>query len=268
MTIPNNYFPDFEADKVYFLNVMLKNTTDQAPFFTLSSDRWGIGTRPDSAVFANEWAEISLPFNTREGGRFASNVGTGTGALEVFDGLHNGGPNGDPIMDNFQLYTHNANVVRDVVANEGGLFEDDTAAVTWTGGGTATIDAAAALVGNFGLMVDTTGATGDVVVKLPLKVGAIQTSGRYVVEFDIQNPTAAANSMFTIEFETAGGKITRTGTTLWGTGANHVIDFLNEDIGGTAAVDWQNQTDVTVNIVLPVANTTYYIDNVRVYVAP
>ncbi|WP_448250407.1 hypothetical protein [Thalassotalea agariperforans] len=274
VTIPNAWFPDLEEDKIYFLNMMYKNFEPAGAFFTIHGGGYDgtafwSGIRPDSQVVVDQWVELQIPFSTRAGGNHAALVGENS-ALTILEAWHSI-PNGDPMIDNVQLYTHTANNNRDIVANEAGLFEDDIAVVQSTGGGTVSIDAAAALDGsNFGLMVDTTGKTADdVVVKLPMKPGAIQVNGRYVVELDIQhvNGVDGTNTSYHVEFQSTGGKITRSASSISGANETHGIDFLNEATGANADVDWQN-SETTLNIVLSGTNAQYYIDNVRVYAAP
>jgi len=266
--LSDKFIKSLGVDERYIISYWLRNSSG------VNSDNFLNNILPDGADFwaggvlgrlednrVDVWKEDARILDTTEFGKFNTNVSTGVAMNFMIyqeTSAHD--------VDDFSLVKISAyDVAERNLLSETGTFEDAETIVS-SGGGVAEIKAVDT---NNKLYIDTTGAT-NLMVSIPVSVGAILPGSRYVASFDIEhiNP-AIDNSFVTVALSNGTESISANATVKAAAGANkHRIDaILTEENSRSAVVNWNEET-MTLNLTLPQTDAKFYIDNIRLYSIP
>lgn len=278
-----NIVASLENDQKYAMSYWLNNTASNGangnpyvPLFTTVPDgssldnRFWLGGRYfDQSL--NTWMEHVQIIDTGDAGAW-----DGYETLPVHFGLlkyDESNAGGEHNIDDLNMvkYGHYDLAAHDMLVNNAGLF-DDAQTVTSDGGTVEIRD----VDDTQKLFVDTTGAADGVTVSLPVKAGAINTSGRYAVVMDAQLinhdtlHTAGESTVVLYELTLSNGtdSIAANGSGMTKGAEITTSDIIiTEEFGRSAEIDWAEQT-MSLNIKLSESDAQYYIDNVRLIAIP
>jgi len=282
--------PDIQVNEKYYLSYWL-NTDGTSPFISWNDGGPGdggtgnfwAGDRPWHPG-GNQWRPMTLAYDT-DSAKLKSLLDVST-AVDIFIMSAYVEPNGKPYFDDFNVVRFSDIEGVDILKTTAD-FEDTTASVESTGGGTVEIKEVG---GASVLFIDTTGidASGvtPLAISLPIKHGAIQPNGKYAVTFDVQYVNYDTNKDtdnktnqwggFDIDFRvsTAAGGVDFTSRKTQWSGANLALQqyvVLNEAShykGHNFDTDW-SADDAVLTIEFSTYDKAQFImDNVKIYAIP